>query len=369
MTDADLKERELALAEQRLAFERERLEFERVGKKKGGGLTSLGAGLLAGIISIAGVFLDVQQANQQNFSARMTNLTQGYDFYFSQRDKLKASGDAGDLDAVIDTMTKAFPEAYCGIRPDLHRLAKTKGASEEENAQLVARILSTGELRRAGDPASSLLGRMPFPNKEEALAVECAPLTETGGETVEAKSEADPKPQETPAPEAATDLAASEPGEPAEEGAAAPQPSARAQTRDLVAPSVAAPSGRRAALAAARQPYRVFLQVGSGRRRDVLAGEREFLSGKGYRIAVGVERVGFAVKRAEVRYYRETQKADAEALAAWLTTYFKSEGLVFTAAAPRRRGLPDGILDVWIPDTRTEARVEARPSTLASPSP
>jgi len=311
MDETELRLRELELRERQLAFEREKwlLSQDEQQAPKTGWLKALGAGALAALAPAIGVFLDIQQADQQEFDTRLTNLREGYAFYFGLRQSLKESGDAADVEAVARTMSTAFPEAFCGIRPDLHGIALGKGSSPEENADLVWGILALDTLReRVERPGLFATRFLPWRRTEERV-VRCEPIAVTG----------------SAAPRLVPGTAAAEAA--VEAGDAAPLP-------DL------APAGR---------AYTLYLHLSAGRDPATLSAERPFLAERGYRLAPGADVMPFGFRRAQVTFYDENQRGDADALAAWLSARFAADGLQFRVQRATRGALQEGILEVWTP--------------------
>lgn len=329
MDEKDHRARELELQERRLAFEREKFltEQEQQPKQRRGLSGVLTAGLLTALAPLAGIFLDLQQADRQDFEARLNNLRDGYDFYFGLRENLKEQGDAGDLEAVVRTMSTAFPEAFCGVRPDLHRLALSRGASQEENAALVGSILALDQVRVLQSRTGSLVAELAPWRQGRERTIVCDPIA---GQAM------------APVPEAAPI-----------ERAKPLEPKARLGDRSAaVAAAAAAPLAAEAAapiLAPATRGYTVYLHVNQDADKDVLGSERSYLGERGYHIAAGVAASPFPIGQGLVRYYRDNQKADAEALAKWLTQQLGADGAGFSAKPVRVPGGPDDILDVWLP--------------------
>lgn len=329
MDEKDYRARELELQERRLAFEREKFltEQERQPKPRRGLAGVFTAGLLTALAPLAGVFLDLQQADRQDFESRLNNLRDGYAFYFGFRQKLKEEGDAGDLEAVVRTMSTAFPEAFCGVRPDLHRLALSRGASQEENAALVGSILALDQVRPLQSRTGSLVAELAPWRKGRERMIVCDPIVSGAM---------------APAPETAPIERAKPLEKKMRSGALADAASVAAAAADEF--SSAAPE-----LAPASRGYTVYLHVNLGAEKDVLGPERPYLGERGYHIAAGVAVSPFPIGQGLVRYYREEQKADAEALAAWLTQKFAATGGRFSTKAVPVPGGPDDILDIWLP--------------------
>lgn len=336
MDEQELKARELELRERQLAFERERFltEQDAKAKPKGGLARAFSAGALAALVPVVGVFLDIQEADRQSFETRLANLTDGYAFYFELRKYLKEQGDASDVEAVVRTMSTAFPEAFCGVRPDLHRIALAKGDSAEQNAELVSSILALDELTEQQEAASSGVAAMMPWRRHGERTIRCEPIALEQDAPIAPAETAPPEPQAATA-EAAPSLA----------------------LRSLEASAPPPPTASR--------HYTIYVQVGANRGRDVLASDRPALADHGFHLAAGVERMKFRIRRPQVRYYRADQATDAEALAAWLSQRFAGEGLTFEAVELRRPGLPDGILELWIP----EAAGAAAPAPAAESAP
>lgn len=335
MDEKDYKARELELQDRRLAFEREKflVEQEQQPKPRRGLAGVFTAGLLTALAPMAGIFFDLQQADRQEFEARLNNLRDGYDFYFGLREKLKEDGDAGDLEAVVRTMSTAFPEAFCGVRPDLHRLALSQGASQEENAALVGSILALDQVRALQSSTGSLVAEIAPWRKERDRTIQCDPIV--GGAMA-------------PVPEAAV-IERAKPLEPKVQKSERALRSADSSVAAAAAEAMIAIEPAAPVLAPATRGYTVYLHVNRDADKDVLAPEWPFLGERGYHLAAGVAASRFPIKEGLVRYYRDEQKADAEALAAWLTQRFRAEGTRFSAKAVRVPGGPNDILDVWLP--------------------
>lgn len=329
MDETELRLRELELRERQLAFEREKWLTEQDGPKKpkADWVRAFGTGVLAVLAPAVGVFLDVQQADQQVFETRMANLREGYDFYFTQRQALRERGDAADLDAVARTMSSAFPEAYCGVRADLHRIALGKGATPEENADLVWGILATDTVTQAAPKGELWLTQLLPWRRGQDRVITCEPISAA-------------------------------PARPAAQEPVAPQAEAKSQIAAAAAPAL--PD-----LAPSERPYSVYLHVSAGREAGVLGEERPYLAERGYRLAVGSRPMDFPFKRAQVTYYQDAQERDAQALAAWLSVHFQAEGLTFTAVRSRRPSLKEGLLELWVPAAAPKA---PGPDPVESPS-
>lgn len=311
MDETELRLRELELRERQLAFEREKwlTEQDQQQAPRTDWLKAFGTGALAVLVPVSGVFLDVQQAERQAFESRMSNLREGFDFYFNQRQALKDAGDAADVEAVAHTLSTAFPEAYCAVRADLHRIALTKGATPEENADLVWSILARDTVQLPA-PKSELWVTQYLPwRRADTLSLTCDPIVR------------------------AQPLAAA-PDEPF----AAPE--------DAKAGASTAPAPE---LAKAAKAYTVYLHVSAGRDPGALATERPYLAERGYRLAAGSAPMAFPFQRARVTFYEDAQEGDAQALASWLGTHFAGEGLTFQAVRSQRRSLREGLLEIWIP--------------------
>jgi hypothetical protein len=98
--------------------------------------------------------------------------------------------------------------------------------------------------------------------------------------------------------------------------------------------------------------YRVFIQISSEASRATAGAVVENLKKAGH-TAPGVELVPVKVERAELRYYRETQAADAQALADSIETMLAGAGTK-TQVTPvfigrGRPGLPPGTMELWLP--------------------
>jgi hypothetical protein len=335
MDEQEYRAREVELRERQLAFEREKFltEQERDVKPRRGLAGVFTAGALTALTPMAGVFLDLQQADRQEFEGRLNNLRDGYDFYFGLRETLKASGDAGDLEAVVRTMSTAFPEAYCGVRPDLHRLALTRGASEEENAALVGSILGLSEVTPLDASGGSLVARWAPWRKLGERRIVCDPIA-----LVETMA---PMPEGAPVERAKPLEAEVGVGAKALQGEGAPAEAAAAAAS---AAAAAFPT-----LAPATRGYMVYLHADVRVSADVLGPERPFLSERGFALAPGVAPMPFPVTKALVRFYQKDQQADAEALARWLSERFAAQGVVFQAKVSRLPLPPRDILEVWLP--------------------
>lgn len=380
MIEQDLKIRELELRERALAFEQEKhQQAQNPRPRPGGVLRAFGAGAIAVMVPLSGMFLDIQQADRQAFEARLANQTDGYDFYFQLREFLKVKGDAADVEAVVRTMSTAFPDAFCGVRPDLHRIALGKGDSPEQTADLVGDILARQELSQETASSGSFLTRwLPWRGQSERL-IECDPIVDNRAAApippAEIVAQATPSPartgraSESPSGAASTEgrprpiiLAAPQPPQP---GAASDSPPSEVQRSAQQQQRAQTESGQALeqntpALAAASRAYTIYVQICGDRGADILADERALLNERGFRLSAGVERTKFIFTEAEVRFYRDDQAADAQLLANWLTQQYQSEGLIFTTKAVRRKGLPDGIMELWVPEPPANARQGVR---------
>ena len=363
MDEQDIRIRELDLRERSLAFEQEKLAHDRSPKSRPGRfLRAFGAGAIAVMVPVSGMFLDVQQADRQAFEARLANQTDGYDFYFQLREFLKEKGDAADVEAVVRTMSTAFPDAFCGVRPDLHRIALGKGDSPEQTADLVGDILARQELSQETSGSGSFLTRwLPWRGDSKRL-IECDPIVDNRAaapippaDPVIASAESRRGDQAGSAPRVVLAMPAPAPS-PEQSASDAPDlPSAAARSVRLPERSQNI-EAQAPALAAASRAYTVYVQISGDRGADLLAKERALLNERGFRLTAGVERTKFSFADAEVRYYRDDQTADAQVLADWMTKHFASEGLVFTTKPVLRKGLPDGILEIWVPEPANAPR-------------
>lgn len=356
MNEQDIRIRELDLRERSLAFEQEKLAHERSPKSRPGRfLRAFGAGAIAVMVPVSGMFLDIQQADRQAFEARLANQTDGYDFYFQLREFLKEKGDAADVEAVVRTMSTAFPDAFCGVRPDLHRIALGKGDSPEQTADLVGDILARQELFQETSGSGSFLTRWLPWRGDSKRQIECDPIVDNRAaapippaDPVIASAES-PNRAEAPGPRVVLAMPAPAP-EPSSSEDVPTTRSIRLPEKPQIA-ETAAP-----ALAAASRAYTVYVQICGDRGADILAEERALLTERGFRLTAGIERTKFLFANPEVRYYRDDQAADAQILADWMTKHFASEGLVFTTKAVLRKGLPDGILEIWVPEPASAPR-------------
>ena len=356
MNEQDIRIRELDLRERSLAFEQEKLAHERSPKSRPGRfLRAFGAGAIAVMVPVSGMFLDVQQADRQAFEARLANQTDGYDFYFQLREFLKEKGDAADVEAVVRTMSTAFPDAFCGVRPDLHRIALGKGDSPEQTADLVGDILARQELFQETSGSGSFLTRWLPWRGDSKRQIECDPIVDNRAaapippaDPVIASAES-PNRAEVPGPRVVLAMPAPAP-EPSSSEDVPTTRSIRLPEKPQIA-ETAAP-----ALAAASRAYTVYVQICGDRGADILAEERALLTERGFRLTAGIERTKFLFANPEVLYYRDDQAADAQILADWMTKHFASEGLVFTTKAVLRKGLPDGILEIWVPEPASAPR-------------
>lgn len=356
MNEQDIRIRELDLRERSLAFEQEKLAHERSPKSRPGRfLRAFGAGAIAVMVPVSGMFLDIQQADRQAFEARLANQTDGYDFYFQLREFLKEKGDAADVEAVVRTMSTAFPDAFCGVRPDLHRIALGKGDSPEQTADLVGDILARQELFQETSGSGSFLTRWLPWRGDSKRQIECDPIVDNRAaapippaDPVIASAES-PNRAEVPGPRVVLAMPAPAP-EPSSSEDVPTTRSIRLPEKPQIA-ETAAP-----ALAAASRAYTVYVQICGDRGADILAEERALLTERGFRLTAGIERTKFLFANPEVRYYRDDQAADAQILADWMTKHFASEGLVFTTKAVLRKGLPDGILEIWVPEPASAPR-------------
>ncbi len=361
MDEQEIKIRELDLRERALSIEQEKLfNAKNPAARTGGVLRAFGAGAIAVMVPISGMFLDVQQADRQAFEARLANQTDGYDFYFQIRGFLKEKGDAADVEAVVRTMSTAFPDAFCGVRPDLHRIALGKGDSPEQTSDLVGDILARQELVQDTSASGSFLTRWLPWRGESKRVIECDPIVDNrAAAPIPPAQEPEVVARSAASGEAGTGpviLALPSPIAPNERSANARE--AQPGKRTLApadAPAETDQSGAAApiALAAASRAYTVYVQICGDRGANLLAGERALLSERGFRLTAGVERTKFSFSEAEVRYYRDDQAADAQILADWLSKQYASEGLTFTTKVERRKGLPDGIMEVWVPEAKS----------------
>ena len=361
MNEQDIRIRELDLRERSLAFEQEKLAHERSPKSRPGRfLRAFGAGAIAVMVPVSGMFLDIQQADRQAFEARLANQTDGYDFYFQLREFLKEKGDAADVEAVVRTMSTAFPDAFCGVRPDLHRIALGKGDSPEQTADLVGDILARQELFQETSGSGSFLTRWLPWRGDSKRQIECDPIVDNRAaapippaDPVIASVESPVRAEAQRAPGPIVALGAPAP-------APTPEPSTSADapvTRSIRLPErTQSAETATPALAAASRAYTVYVQICGDRGADILAEERALLTERGFRLTAGIERTKFLFTNPEVRYYRDDQAADAQILADWMTKQFASEGLVFATKLVLRKGLPDGILEIWVPEPASAPR-------------
>jgi hypothetical protein len=317
----DVTAQALALREREIAVEERKLEQAKRGRIVDW-VKGLALPLASALASMAALVWQQQDKAAERMMQAQTALQEqqlqasqfdfeGYKFYFTNLTTLfsvDTEQQALNSLANIELMSHSFPNIYPNIRDDFKR--RVQGSNLDIDVKY--RMLDAVPQKAFGATAS-------LAAPVEAIAGAAPPAAAT-------------------APAAAEAL--------------------------VPAPAPAAP-------AAEEERYRVYVHVAPGSQPGRIDPLRADLGRAGFAIGPRVEAVSFPFNAAEVRYYKEDQKADAEALAKLLTDGFAPEKLVFAAKslAEQYPNLPDQVLEVWIPNPATIRRPRPAAAQVAPPSP
>lgn len=323
-----------------------------------------GLGLPAASILVSGAIF-VFQSQQQAFERQLSNVEDGYRFYFEHRTALERHSDADQEETLLKLMSNTFPNVFCNVRADLHaRVASAEaldtpnGFSEDDRTLLLAMISS-----RDAPEISPLTSGFEFSNpwSKPAGPQKCAPLDSldiaaagtsgTAGATAPITQEpaaAAPKEAEKAETRAAVEAPSG--------SDKAPAAAENASTPTILADAAEGLRAKARAFAQTGDPrlFRVFFHVRSDSARD--AGTFDPLRGpmamNGFRAMRGVEQVSATPKDPQVRYFGPEEAARAGELAAMLNEYFAAEKLTFKTVAigDQFPNMPRTTLEVWVPN-------------------
>ncbi len=319
-----------------------------------------GLGLPAASILVSGAIF-VFQSQQQAFERQLSNVEDGYRFYFEHRTTLERHADADQEETLLKLISNTFPNVFCNVRADLHaRVASAEaldtptGFGEDDRAVLLAMINSRDAPERA-----PLTADIELPWSKPASAEKCPALdalTRVSAAPAASAAATAPITQETPS-------SAEEKSAP-KEAAAADEDQAAARTAEqAILPRQeilqAAAEGLRAkarAFAQTTDPrlFRVFFHVKSDGARDAAIFDplRAPMAVNGFRAMRGVEQIAAMPNDPQVRYFGADEAARAAELAAMLNEYFASEHLTFKTVAIGEQfpDMPRTTLEVWLPN-------------------
>jgi hypothetical protein len=339
-----------------------------------------GLGLPVASLLVSGAIF-VFQSQQQAFERQLSNVEDGYRFYFEHRTSLERHADADQEETLLKLISNTFPNVFCNVRADLHaRVASAEakdapdGFGEDDRTLLLTMITSRDapEMR----PLSAAF-ELPNPWAKPQKPEKCAPLDMLR-----------PSVAIAPGSGAATAPITQEPP-PADDKKAEEKAEALAPSRELAPsatdPAAASPSvladaaeGLRAkarAFAQSNDPrvFRVFFHVRRDGDRDpaIFDPLRAPMATNGFRAMRGVEQVAAAPNAAQVRYFGADEAARATELAAMLNQYFASEKLTFKTIAigDQFPNMPRTTLEVWLPNAATSSGAGSlglRPQTKVS---
>jgi hypothetical protein len=97
--------------------------------------------------------------------------------------------------------------------------------------------------------------------------------------------------------------------------------------------------------------YRILIQISDESDRALAQSIEAALSGKGSATTPSIDLVPVNIEKAELRYFREAQAADAQRLADEIEQAMAAAGSPgeVTATHVDRAGLPPGVMELWLP--------------------
>lgn len=319
-----------------------------------------GLGLPAASILVSGAIF-VFQSQQQAFERQLSNVEDGYRFYFEHRTNLERHADADQEETLLKLISNTFPNVFCNVRADLHaRVASAEaldtpnGFGEDDRALLLAMINTRDAPERA-----PLTANIEFPWSKPASPEKCPSL-----DALTRVSAASPAPAAATAPITQEPAASAEEKSAPKEAEAANESQAAPRLADRAAAPVsetlqAAAEGLRArarAFAQTTDPrlFRVFFHVKSDGARDAAIFDplRAPMAVNGFRAMRGVDQIPAMPNDPQVRYFGADEAARAGELAAMLNEYFASENLTFKTVAIGEQfpNMPRTTLEVWLPN-------------------
>ncbi|MFZ4072222.1 MAG: hypothetical protein ACOYJ6_19270 [Caulobacterales bacterium] len=350
MTDATIQTRELELRERELKLEEQKME-----RARRASILDWVKGLALPIASlIASLFFFAVQQQQQAFERALGNVREGLKLYYEQVGQIErtAQDDRLKIELATDVFSstvRIYPEVYCSARSDLLERISAAGMAVTDQDAARRKVIGHGRpsaREGLGSPRWHFVTTMFEPTMPP-----CEALNEQPPGAAKAAPAA-PFPQaEMPAPGPA----------PAETAAgAAPPPEARLRDAPAAAAEPQAPVFR------ASQVYRIFVQVGSGSTPAVVDAWRDEVNEAGFTMMRRVQEVGRPLTSGTVRYNGQgarggVVKADAEMLAAWLSTK-TGQPIAALDIGDKFPNLREDFLEVWLPDPPA-ASAKKRPGT------